>query len=619
MKNLFTLVLSLSVLLSSSLKVAAQINAYASVSAISGTTLTLSSINQTYGSFTVGGQIIIMQMQDNVVGVNTTNISSYGTLSTIANAGIYEIVTVTSIAGLPGSVTISANPHHTYNFGGSSAVQIISFPSFGSPNYTTTAAITALPWNGQIGGVVAIQVPGTLTVAYPITADGAGFRGGSSSANYEVNCEPSVYASNSSNYATKGEGIQVNATGFLYGRASLASGAGGGSDDNGGGGGGGNYSAGGMGGAGWTCSATPSGGMGGNSVGTYVSQYRVFMGGGGGGGQENNSVGSAGANGGGVIILEANTLATSCTSSVTISASGNTAANSGNDGSGGGGAGGSIMMAVSTFNVPASCPLTVQGNGGNGGNVTNSGAHGGGGGGGQGVIIYPNAIPTTNIISTTNVGTGGENSTPASTYAANASGANNDGVVGNGGSVVLALSMTDFSGRVSGTNVSLNWNTVLEQSIDHFDVERSSDGSPYTTIGTVRSLGPGNAVQNYSYTDLSVQPGQYNYRLTEVNTDGTEGYSSVVAVDLGNAVSASAMSIYPNPATDHFTIQPGSGISGSCVVSLIDLSGRAVFSLQATAADGLVPITIGSRLTPGIYLVRVVTSTRAVSGKIFIQ
>jgi len=109
MKHLFTPVLCLFAFLSSSLNAAAQINAYASVSSISGTTLTLSSLNQTYGSFTVGGQIIIMQMQDNVAGSNTTNTSSYGTLSTIANAGMYEVVTVTSIAGLPTSITISAN------------------------------------------------------------------------------------------------------------------------------------------------------------------------------------------------------------------------------------------------------------------------------------------------------------------------------------------------------------------------------------------------------------------------------------------------------------------------------------------------------------------------------
>jgi len=184
---------------------------------------------------------------------------------------------------------------------------------------------------------------------------------------------------------------------------------------------------------------------------------------------------------------------------------------------------------------------------------------------------------------------------------------------------VLAISMTYFSGRVSGTNVLLNWTTQSAQNIDHFDVERSFDGSPYSTIGTVQSRGAGNTVENYSYTDLSVQPGQYSYRLTEVHTDGATGYSSVVIVNPGAAVTVSAMSMYPNPAIDHFTIQPGSAVSGVCAVSLIDLSGRTVYSQQVTAAGGSAPVTIGSRLTPGIYLVRLVTTTGAVCGKIFIE
>src|SRR5260221_1911913 len=354
-----------------SFKVKAQINAYASVTGISGTTLSLSSLNQTYHTFVNGDQIIIMQMQDNVAGSNTTNTSSFGAVSTIANAGRYEVATISSVAGLPTSLTLPAAPSNTYAFGANSSVQIITFRKYGAPNYPPTAAITALPWNGSIGGVVAMQVPGTLTVAYPITADGAGFRGGGVSSNYEVNCETTVYATSSSNYAARGEGIQVNATGFLYGRARLGNGGGGGSDDNAGGGGGSNYTAGGQGGYGWTCTlATTAGGFGGDAVGAYTSGIRVFMGGGGGGGQQNNGVGTAGSNGGGIILLQAGTLATSCTGTVSISASGASAANSGNDGSGGGGAGGSIIISVGRVNASSSCPLTVQGNGGNGGTGT---------------------------------------------------------------------------------------------------------------------------------------------------------------------------------------------------------------------------------------------------------
>ena len=82
-----------------SLPAFSQINAYAKVTAISGTTLTLSNVNQSSASFSIGEQIIIMQMQDNVAGGNTTNTSTYGNISTIASAGTYEVVTISSITG----------------------------------------------------------------------------------------------------------------------------------------------------------------------------------------------------------------------------------------------------------------------------------------------------------------------------------------------------------------------------------------------------------------------------------------------------------------------------------------------------------------------------------------
>lgn len=62
-----------------------QINGYAKVSAISGTTFTLSNVNQTYHSFAVGNELIILQMQGDVIGANTTDDANFGNLSAIGS------------------------------------------------------------------------------------------------------------------------------------------------------------------------------------------------------------------------------------------------------------------------------------------------------------------------------------------------------------------------------------------------------------------------------------------------------------------------------------------------------------------------------------------------------
>src|ERR1700744_1647355 len=77
--------------------VKAQINAYAKVTNVTTNTLTLTNVNQTYHTFSVGEQVILVQMQDDVIGANTTNVSTFGTISSIANAGVYEVATISAV------------------------------------------------------------------------------------------------------------------------------------------------------------------------------------------------------------------------------------------------------------------------------------------------------------------------------------------------------------------------------------------------------------------------------------------------------------------------------------------------------------------------------------------
>src|SRR5687768_12027967 len=82
-----------------------QINAYAKVTAISSTAISVSNPNETYASFQVNEQVIIMQMQDDVIGANTNNDISFGNLSSIASAGQYEYATISAITRSTGVLT----------------------------------------------------------------------------------------------------------------------------------------------------------------------------------------------------------------------------------------------------------------------------------------------------------------------------------------------------------------------------------------------------------------------------------------------------------------------------------------------------------------------------------
>ena len=67
----------------------------------------------------------------------------------------------------------------------------------------------------------------------------------------------------------------------------------------------------------------------------------------------------------------------------------------------------------------------------------------------------------------------------------------------------------------------LTWNTSIETQNKEFVVERSADGMTFKTIGTVQAKGNSVVTQAYNFLDISADKGATQYRLKQVNVDGT--------------------------------------------------------------------------------------------------
>lgn len=589
------------------------VNAYANVSAISGNSvIAVNNVNIANHTFAVGSNIVIMQMQDDVIGTNTTNVASFGDVGSIGSAGRFEvkkILAVSPSSGTPTTITLDSQLANSYNIGSNSSVQLITFRNLGA-NYTTTASITGLSWNGSVGGVIAIEVTNTLTLRHAINANAIGFTGGAMSSAADEACVNSVYIINSNLKGFKGEGIYKNTNAnFNNGRGKIINGGGGGAQNNTGGGGGGNYTSGGLGGTGWACTTANSGrGIGGLSMSTYISGTRIFMGGGGGGGQQNNGVGTAGASGGGIILIKAGAIVsgTTCSSSLSVTANGGAANDSGNDGAGGGGAGGSIIIQSASFSLTATCPLTVSANGGRGGSVTNSGEHGGGGGGGQGVIIYSGAQPTANVTSQTNVGIGGANSSSSgSTSASNGSGTNGSGIT-SGSITVLPIKLINFTGIVLDNNIAeLRWQTATEKNCKEFQLERSVDGVDFSEVAIVAAHGTSSVKQSYVALDSLTSQKLVYYRLRSIDFDGSFDLSSVISITPNQ--SKFSASIAPNPVSKSGLLQLSLfGITGSETISLLDIFGKQISQYQCGARQRSFVLDLSLLNIPsGMYFVKI--------------
>ena len=121
------------------------INSYVSVSAVSVNSATVTAI----GPFQVGDKVLIIQMKG--AAITTTNTSAFGTITSLGNAGNFEFAVIASIIG--NTVTFVSNLCKSYTPSGK--VQLIRVPVYS--NATIVGTVTAQPWNGSTGGIVAIE------------------------------------------------------------------------------------------------------------------------------------------------------------------------------------------------------------------------------------------------------------------------------------------------------------------------------------------------------------------------------------------------------------------------------------------------------------------------------
>ena len=182
----------------------------------------------------------------------------YGKVNALNGAGKFQYAEVASISG---GTIINVDCPLLTAFSATGKTQVVRIPRYNDLLLNATAVVNPLTWSGTVGGVVAIEVNGTLTLTAgsKISASGFGFRGGAvnmtSTSTNSTNSVGSVsyYAVNNNisvpfqaiGTGAKGESIAGSNTDYLTisanaGRGSIANGGGGGSEHNSGGGGGSN-------------------------------------------------------------------------------------------------------------------------------------------------------------------------------------------------------------------------------------------------------------------------------------------------------------------------------------------------------------------------------------------
>ncbi len=607
--------------------------------------------NNPYATSTIayGDLIMVIKMQG--ASITTTNDASYGAITNLNGVGTYEIAVVSGVSG--NTISICNSFANSYSVTANEKVQVIRIPRLNALTTNSGASLTCSPWNGTIGGVLAIEVNGNVVNNGSMVVTGRGFRGGAIDNNTSTagGAVVTAYVSNnSSTGAEKGEGIagdqvRYDALGGRYNRGAAANGGGGGNGHNAGGGGGANFGN----VASWTGNGNPvagyattwnleggsfstststGGGRGGytysannQNAGTVApgnttwggdnrqnvggkggrplaySSNTLFLGGGGGAGDANNSSGGAGGNGGGIIyILGTGTLS----GSGSIQANGSAGVNSNNtlnDAPGGGGGGGAIRLNISG----AITGVTVSATGGAGGNqpITSAEAEGPGGGGGGGSISAPSSGSVSNAI------TGGNNGTTSSSslteFPPNGATRGGDGSYRSSEAFVAAPLTTcsglpvrfiSFNLKEEDNLLTVLWTTADEKQVDKYIIEKSIDQQTWEAAGTVPAM---NAAGQNDYSKKVVNDNIVYVRIRSVDVDGKIQYSTIKKITSANILK---MIIRGNIlSVDNLP-------KNASLLTIYSMNGQLITSRKLSSSQTQIRIDIGN-LNPGVYNVQI--------------
>jgi len=98
--------------------------------------------------------------------------------------------------------------------------------------------------------------------------------------------------------------------------------------------------------------------------------------------------------------------------------------------------------------------------------------------------------------------------------------------------IPLPIELIKFEAKSKVDNVLVSWATATELNNDYFVIERSFDGYHFSPIARVNGAGNSTHIINYSIEDQDYVNGINYYRLTQIDYNGEETKTQIVAVDM---------------------------------------------------------------------------------------
>ena len=173
----------------------------------------------------------------------------------------------------------------------------------------------------------------------------------------------------------------------------------------------------------------------------------------------------------------------------------------------------------------------------------------------------------------------------------------------------LPVEMADFSATLDESAAVLTWRTLSEENNSGFEVQhRAPEASAFETVGFREGQGTTTEETAYRFRVADLATGRHEFRLKQVDLDGSSTLTDVVTVDLALDGAFTWSKMAPNPVSSTGTLSIQVRETQDVTVRLFDVLGRRVqtFHNGPLSSGSRHQITVdGDGLSNGTYVLRI--------------
>lgn len=180
---------------------------------------------------------------------------------------------------------------------------------------------------------------------------------------------------------------------------------------------------------------------------------------------------------------------------------------------------------------------------------------------------------------------------------------------------VLPVTIDKFDATLQKDKVLLTWSSLQEINNRSFSIERSTDGTMYSLLGTVNAQGSVSKGHDYQMTDYQPMEGANYYRLSQTDIDSRVRNLETKRVNYKSYHDFSVTML--NTGNGRVKLLLNSKVAARYILTVTDMLGKEISKQIMNVPQGTINKTM--QLQKGVYAIQISNATGRVIQKMLVE